>query len=287
LDVDWSSLHKIMSDTTRRSILELLSEKQALSYTEIMTLLGITNTGRLNYHLKALGNLVEKDGEGKYRLTERGQLAVGLLRTFPERAPAEKKPSALKVTTAVVLILIGVLLIATFSIGVIGLSGPTWVSSSQQVTLSSQAIPQNTTISLSPWADSGSPLSISWSASSPVYIYVLNQSQDDALLIQHPTAGQPLSMFNFTGAPATWVDRFYNQTGNSTLPLPQGEYYFLAGSYASAILDTFGYGQTSQPQQIGTSSPSPLVYLFLSPFLAIGVLLIVLAFSILTRRVWR
>ena len=41
-EVDWSSLHKILSDSTRRSILELVSEKQELSYTDIMTLLQIT-----------------------------------------------------------------------------------------------------------------------------------------------------------------------------------------------------------------------------------------------------
>jgi DNA-binding transcriptional ArsR family regulator len=31
--VDWSSLNKILSDTTRRNILELLKEKDAISYT--------------------------------------------------------------------------------------------------------------------------------------------------------------------------------------------------------------------------------------------------------------
>lgn len=284
-EVDWSSLHKILSDTTRRSILELLSEKQALSYTEIMTLLRITNTGRLNYHLKALENLVSKDDEGKYRLTERGQLAVSLLRTFPERAPAEKKLSVLKMTTAVVLILIGVLLIASFSLGLLGLSGTTYVSSSEQASISSQLIPQNTTISLTSFAVSNSPLSIAWSASSPVYIYVLNQSQDDALLLQHPTAGQAL--LNFTGAPTSWVDRFYNQIGNSTLPLPQDEYYFYTSSNTQVMLNSFSFGQASQPQQVGTYSASPLLYLYFFVFIAIGALLVVLAFSILTRRVWR
>ena len=285
-EVEWSSLHKILNDTTRRSVLELLSEKQALSYTEIMTLLQITNTGRLNYHLKALGNLLSKDDEGKYHLTERGQLAVSLLRTFPERAPAEKKLSVLKISTAVVLILVGVLLIASVSIAVIGLASPAYTMSNEQVVVSSQAIPQNTTISLAQWAPiSSGPLSISWSASSPVYIYVLNQTQDDALVLQHPTGGPAL--FNFTGAPTSWVDRYYSQIGRPTLPLPQGEYYFFAGSSAQAILDTFSYGQTQQPQQVGTSSVSPLFYLFLFVFIAIGALLIVLAFSILTRRVWR
>jgi DNA-binding transcriptional ArsR family regulator len=283
-EVDWSSLHKILSDTTRRSILELLSEKQALSYTEIMTLLGITNTGRLNYHLKVLGNLVSKDEEGKYRLTERGQIAVNLLRTFPERAPAEKKPSALKASVAIVLILVGILIIASFSFGLLGLSASISVSSNTQVSISSQLIPQNTTVSLTPFAVSDSPLSISWSASSPVYIYVLNQSQDDALLLQHPTAGQAL--LNFTGAPTSWVDRLNNQTGNSTLPLPQGEYYF-ASSNTQATLNTFSFGEGSQPHQVGTLSASPLLYLYFFVFIAIGALLIVLAFSILTRRIWR
>ncbi|MCL5067038.1 MAG: helix-turn-helix domain-containing protein [Thaumarchaeota archaeon] len=58
MGTDWSSLHKLLSDTTRRSILELLAQKEeGLIYTEIMTVLRITNTGRLNYHLKALGIL--------------------------------------------------------------------------------------------------------------------------------------------------------------------------------------------------------------------------------------
>jgi DNA-binding transcriptional ArsR family regulator len=66
--VDWSSLHKILNDATRRNVLELLAEKDALSYTEIMALLQVTNTGRLNYHLKALGALLSKDDQGKYQL---------------------------------------------------------------------------------------------------------------------------------------------------------------------------------------------------------------------------
>jgi hypothetical protein len=284
-EVDWSSLHRILSDSTRRSVLELLSEKQTLSYTDIMTLLRITNTGRLNYHLKTLGNLVSKDDDGRYRLTERGQLAVSLLKTFPERAPEEKTLSMLKVTVAIVLILVGILLISSFSIALLGLSGTTSVSSSEHASMSSLAIPQNTTISLTSWADSGTPLSISWSASSPVYIYVLNQTQDDVLLLRHPISGQ--APLNFTGAPTSWIDRYHLQTGNVSSSLPQGHYYFFAGSNAQAIIDNFGIGQTQPSQQVGTYSASPLLYLFLFVIIAIGALLIVLAFSILTRRVWR
>jgi hypothetical protein len=284
-EVDWSSLHKIFSDTTRRSILELVSEKQAIGYTEMMSLLQITNTGRLNYHLRALGNLISKDDEGKYRLTERGRLAVSLLRNFPERAPDQKRPSVLKITTAIVLILVGFLIISSVTLSVISFSGPITVSGAEKASLSSQVIPQNATVTLTGWGDSGIPFSISWSASSPVYVYVLNQTQNDALLLQHPTARVAGS--NFTGAPASWVDRYYDQTGNSTLNLPVGTYYFFAGSSSQTTLETFGYAQASQPQHVGTASVSPFVYLTSFVFIAIGALLIVLAFSILTKRVWR
>ena len=116
LEVDWASLHKILSDTTRRSILELLAEKESLTYTDMMTLLQITNTGRLNYHLKVLGSLISKDEGGRYRLTEQGRQAASLLRTFPERVPPERKLTGVKVATAVVLILIGVLLISSLRV---------------------------------------------------------------------------------------------------------------------------------------------------------------------------
>jgi DNA-binding transcriptional ArsR family regulator len=146
-EVDWSSLHKILSDTTRRSILQVLAEKEALSYTEIMTLLQVTNTGRLNYHLKSLRALVSKDDQGKYHLTEKGKLAVNLLQVFPERVPAEKKKqSALKIAVAAVLILLGILLISSALLVLV--SSPSAVVSSINTSVSNQNIPQNTTVSL-------------------------------------------------------------------------------------------------------------------------------------------
>jgi hypothetical protein len=44
-----------------------------------MNIVGITNTGKLNYHLKILGDLIKKDESGKYSLSEKGQLAVQVL----------------------------------------------------------------------------------------------------------------------------------------------------------------------------------------------------------------
>jgi len=77
---DLSRLHKILKDETRVKILELLNNKTSLSYSELLSQSGITNTGRLNYHLKILGDLITKDAEtGQYSLNERGKLALEFL----------------------------------------------------------------------------------------------------------------------------------------------------------------------------------------------------------------
>lgn len=285
LEVDWKSLHKTLSDETRRSILELLAEKGALNYTEIMTVLQITNTGRLNYHLKALANLISKDDEGKYRLTEQGRLAASLVGTFPERVTPEKKQSALKVVVAVVLLLVGLLLIVSFLYVGLGLASPAVLSSTEHGGVSGWVIPQNTTISLPSWTVSTGPLMLSWSASSPIHFYVLNQTQYDVLLLQHSSGGQVQPVLqNFTGFPSSFVKSYYLQTGNVSLTLLPGQYHFLAGSQTQAVLNSFEISQTQE--QTGTPI-SPILLLYVSIFIALGVLFVVLAVSILTHRIWR
>ena len=79
-----ASLHKILKDETRVKTILLLSEKETLSYTELMDELDIVSTGTLNYHLKVLGNLLQKNEAGQYSLTERGKLASRLLVEFPD-----------------------------------------------------------------------------------------------------------------------------------------------------------------------------------------------------------
>ena len=283
MEVDWASLHKILSDTTRRSILELLAEKESLTYTDVMTLLQITNTGRLNYHLKALGSLISKDESGRYHLTEQGRQAASLLRTFPERAPPERKLTGVKVATAVVLILTGVLLISTFAFAF----GPNSasVTTSERSGVAPQALPQNTTVNLIGWPTTVPSFSMAWSASGPVHVYVLNQTQNDALQLSRSKGSQPL--YNFTGPPEAWSEQYYSQSGNVTVSLPPGQYQFYAYSSAANYLDSFGLSQASQPQTIPGGGFSPFFYLFASVFIAIGALLIVLAVSILTHRVWR
>jgi DNA-binding transcriptional ArsR family regulator len=289
-EVDWSSLHKILSDTTRRSILELLAEKEALSYTEIMALLQVTNTGRLNYHLKALGTLISKDDQGKYHLTERGKLSINLLQTFPERATVKRKKhqSVLKIAAAAVLLLIGILLISSAAgLFLFSSQSPTTVNTTRSSGVSTQLIPQNTTVSLLSWdvQTGASPLNISWSALSPVFIYVMNATQHDMLLIQHTTNGKaPATLEDFTGVPSSWVSKYDLQTGNLSLSLPQGQYYFLASSSTQAILNSFAL--TQQRATSSSQQPSAGYLLALVP-LTLGIFLLVLAILILTRRVWR
>lgn len=113
METEWASLHKTLGDTTRRSILELLSERGTLSYTDIMTLLAITNTGRLNYHLRALNELITKGVDGKYSLTEKGQLACNMLKAFPN-GTAKSSKTVLRKVVSIVLFALGVLVAAWF-----------------------------------------------------------------------------------------------------------------------------------------------------------------------------
>jgi hypothetical protein len=77
------SLHKILKDQTRRKAIKLIHDRGSLSYTELMENLDIASTGTLNYHLKVLGDLLEKDAMGQYKLSGKGELAFKLLTEFP------------------------------------------------------------------------------------------------------------------------------------------------------------------------------------------------------------
>ncbi len=77
-------LHKILKDETRSRIILLLSERGSISYVELQKATEIANTGKLNYHLKILGDLITKSDDGKYILTEKGVLASRLLLESPE-----------------------------------------------------------------------------------------------------------------------------------------------------------------------------------------------------------
>lgn len=93
MGLDYSFLHKTLKDPTRRDILRQL-ENGSLTYVELMNRAKITNTGRFNYHLKVLADLIEKTDDGLYRLTDRGHLALQLLDKFPEKTAQDIQPAA-------------------------------------------------------------------------------------------------------------------------------------------------------------------------------------------------
>ena len=79
-----------------------------------MVLAKVTNTGRFNYHLKMLGDLIEKQADGRYSLTDRGRLAVQMLDDFPERAvqTRDAKDNSKKLPIVAVILLAGVIAIS-------------------------------------------------------------------------------------------------------------------------------------------------------------------------------
>lgn len=80
--MDFESLSEVLKNPIRRRIIRDLSDKGSISYVDLMNSVGITNTGKFNYHLKILADLIEKAENGKYGLSEKGQLAVQFLQKF-------------------------------------------------------------------------------------------------------------------------------------------------------------------------------------------------------------
>jgi hypothetical protein len=85
MSVDFSSLNNVLKHPIRRRIVVALYERENMSHVDLMNLVEATNTGKFNYHLKILGDLIEKNQDGKYVLTEKGLLAAQFLQKFPEK----------------------------------------------------------------------------------------------------------------------------------------------------------------------------------------------------------
>jgi hypothetical protein len=79
-----AGLHKILKDETRRKIIRQLNDKPTQTYTELLSATEAGSTGRLNYHLKILGDLIAKNEDGQYILSEKGKVAMKLIAEFPE-----------------------------------------------------------------------------------------------------------------------------------------------------------------------------------------------------------
>ena len=73
----------------RRNILKLIgSSPEGVIYSEILHELSM-NTGKLNYHLKLLEGLIEKDEQRRYHLTKLGKKALMILDSMTENLDEE------------------------------------------------------------------------------------------------------------------------------------------------------------------------------------------------------
>ncbi len=95
-----SRVLSVLSHPLRRGILENLSEKNELSFTDLMNALSI-DTGKLSFHIRSLSGFVEQTSAGKYKLTSVGVNGVRLLKELEtwvvEADVATKKPDAIPV----------------------------------------------------------------------------------------------------------------------------------------------------------------------------------------------
>lgn len=78
-----------LAHQTRRTIIRIIESKnQGISYTELITELGMS-TGKLNYHLEQLKGLIEKNSNQHYVLTPFGKEAIEHLNLIEQRISSE------------------------------------------------------------------------------------------------------------------------------------------------------------------------------------------------------
>jgi hypothetical protein len=112
LSVDIPRPGKTLNDQTRLEILRVLRQDGPMSYVDLLDTLKITNTGRLDFHLKVLGDLVRKDGQdGRYELLVVGAV-VGAMMTRLTVSIYESSLSAGALSSSVVILIILVVAIA-------------------------------------------------------------------------------------------------------------------------------------------------------------------------------
>ena len=74
-DLNSEDMFDAISHPIRMKILQKLSKK-SMGFSELKRELGIKSSGKLDFHLKKLGKLIELDREGKYALTREGCVAL-------------------------------------------------------------------------------------------------------------------------------------------------------------------------------------------------------------------
>lgn len=122
MTVDIESFQDVLKHPIRRKIIQTLNQTSNLSYTDLMDTVEADNTGKFNYHLKILADLIQKSESGKYSLTEKGKLAAQFLQTFKEK---KAEPSPLRMADALLIGFVGFVL----ALANVGFWGFMWAAS--------------------------------------------------------------------------------------------------------------------------------------------------------------
>jgi len=84
-------LFSALAHEARRKVILELGKREEMTFTEMMEVSGIEETGTFGFHLKKIEPLLEKGDFGKYRLSELGKLAYNILSYVEEGHLPEKK----------------------------------------------------------------------------------------------------------------------------------------------------------------------------------------------------
>ncbi len=246
---DWDALYKALADPTRRRIIDLLYTRGPTSYTEIMESLNIDNTGKLNYHLKILGGLIQKDEQGRYTLSESGVHAAALLRSPPQSGAVDaynvtgnkgvERHSLPRVVGGVLFIVIGAILISIAVLGAVAIPFFTFTAvgvhgGGSYSTVGVLALNPHTTRIIGNVVSLGEPeqVNVSWRASPQVNVYILNQSQFDTLT----DYGRYVDV-NTT--PTSWVEERSGAVGSLSLNFNgQTPLYLAVSSNTTAYVES-------------------------------------------------
>ncbi|MGC9781350.1 MAG: PH domain-containing protein [Candidatus Heimdallarchaeota archaeon] len=95
LSVESEYVLRAISHDLRRKMLSLISENSSQSYTELLSKLWFS-TGKLNFHLKQLVGIIEKQDDGQYILTKVGEHAVKILEQIDSISDNREQTELLK-----------------------------------------------------------------------------------------------------------------------------------------------------------------------------------------------
>lgn len=79
-----SNIYQILSNPTRRKIIEILGARGSAGLRELMDTLGVS-AGSVYYNIELLGDLVRREGDKRFILTEKGWMAYRLLMDGKEK----------------------------------------------------------------------------------------------------------------------------------------------------------------------------------------------------------